>query len=117
MNRFDLNENFSADCLVAENTRIGELYHVSRNSFGGSTLTPIAYFFVWRPEFTEGFNKYWRVDCFVRKNKLSPDPLELGGLLVESLVQKGLCSEPIWMSAHLSNEINGKAYGEVFSDD
>ena len=117
MQRFDLNKKFSADCVVTDNARAGELYHVARNSAGGATLTPIARYFVWRPEFVEGFNGYWRVDCFVRQHALSPDPMELGESLVAALIREGLCSEPIWMAAHRSDELTGKAYGEVFSDD
>ena len=116
MNRFDINDNFSADCVVSENARAGDLYHVSRNSSGGANFTPIAYFFVWRPEFTEGFNRFWRVDCFVRQHKLSPDPIELGEWLVDALVKNELCAEPIWMSAHRSQELGGKAYGDIYDE-
>ncbi len=80
-------------------------------------LTPVARYFVWQPEFVEGFHKYWRVDCFVRQHRLSPEPTHLGEALVAALVREGLCAEPIWMSAHRSEELKGKAYGEVFSDD
>lgn len=117
MQRFDIDKKFSADCIVTEGGRAGQLYHVARNSGGGATHTPIAYYFVWRPEFTEGINRHWRVDCFVRKHALSPDPMELSESLVSALVREGLCAEPIWMSAHRSDELSGKAYGEVFSDD
>jgi hypothetical protein len=117
MHRFNLDTNFSADCVVTDNARAGELYHVARNAAGGATLTPIARYFVWQPEFVEGCNRYWRVDCFVRQHALSPDPLELGESLVAALVREGLCAEPIWLSAHRSDELKGRAYGKVFSDD
>jgi hypothetical protein len=117
MHRFDVSEKICADCVVTERSRAGELYHVARNSAGGATLTPIARYFVWRPEFVEGFNGHWHVDCFVRQHALSPDPTELGECLVAALVREGLCAEPIWMSVHRSDELTGKAYGEVFSAD
>jgi hypothetical protein len=116
MQRFDLNEEFSADCVVTDKARAGQLYHVARNSAGGATFTPIARYFVWRPKFVEGFNEFWRVDCFVRPHALSPDPMDLGESLVVALVREGLCEEPIWMSAHRSEELEGKAFGNVFSD-
>ena len=52
---------------------------------GGATLTPVAHYFAWRPEFIEGFHAYWRVDCFVRKHPLSPKPMYLGKALVAAL--------------------------------
>jgi hypothetical protein len=117
MKRFAVTESFNADCVVSEAARAGEIYHIARNSFGGAMLTPIARYFVWKPEFVEGFHEHWRVDCFVRQHKLSPDPMGLGEALVAALVREKLCDEPIWMSAHKSDEIKGKAYGAVFSDD
>ncbi len=43
--------------------------------------------------------------------------MQIGEQLVAALIREQLCAEPIWMSAHTSDEIKGKAYGEVFSDD
>jgi hypothetical protein len=117
MKRFPITDAFEADCVVSEAARAGLIYHVARNATGGATFTPIARYFVWRPEFVEGYHKYWRVDCFVRRHKLSPEPMWLGESLVAALVREQLSSEPIWMSAHISDELKGKAYGEVFSDD
>jgi hypothetical protein len=97
MRRFDINATFGADCVVSDEARAGEVYHFARNLAGGAILTPIARYFVWQPQFVEGFHRHWRVDVFVRQHPLSP--------------------EPIWMSAHRSEELKGKAYGEVFSDD
>jgi hypothetical protein len=117
MQRFDLDSRFKADCVLSDKSRCGEIYYVAVNSSGGATLTPIAYYFSWRPEFVEGYHGYWRIDCFVRKHKLAPNPMHLGRLLVAALTREGLCAEPIWMSAHESNELGGEAFGEVFSDD
>jgi hypothetical protein len=117
MKRFSVTDIFQADCVVSEAARAGHIYHVARNAAGGALLTPIARYFVWRPEFVDGFHKHWRVDCFVRQHKLSPDPMSLGESLVAALVREQLCAAPIWMSAHASSELKGRAYGEVFSDD
>ena len=117
MKGFPVTDTFDADCVVSDGARAGHIYHVVRNSSGGARLTPIARYFVWRPEFVEGYHKYWRVDCFVQQHKLSPEPMSLGESLVAALVREQLCAEPIWMSAHTSSEIKGKVYGEVFSDD
>jgi hypothetical protein len=117
MKRFRVTDTFNADCVISEAARAGLIYHVARNSAGGAMLTPIARYFVWKPEFTEGYHKHWRVDCFVYQHRLSPDPMSLGESLVAALIREQLCSEPIWMSAHTSNELKGKAYGQVFSND
>jgi hypothetical protein len=117
MERFDLNDIFQAECLILEEVRIAEVYYLARNSAGRGHTTPVARFFVWRPVFIEGFNPYWRVDCFVRQHQLSPQPMLLGDVLVIALVRERLCAEPIWTSAHRSDELEGRAYGDVFSDD
>jgi hypothetical protein len=117
MKRFDITDTFRANCVVSDSACAGEIYHVARNASGGALLTPIARYFVWQTEFVEGFHQHWRVDCFVRQHKLSPEPMSLSELLVAALVREKLCTEPIWMSARESDELNGKAYGEVFSDD
>ena len=117
MKRFSLNASFDADCVITDASRVGEIYHVARNSAGGAILTPIALYFVWRPEFVENFNPYWRVDCFVRKHKLAPRPMVLGEDLVSSLTKEKLCEEPIWLSVHESVELNGKEYGNIFDEE
>ena len=103
--------------MVSEAARAGLVYHIARNEAGGSLSTPVARYFVWRPEHVEGYHKYWRVDCFVQKHELAPQPMTLGELLVSALLREGLCNEPIWMSAHSSDGEKGKAYGQVFWDD
>ena len=117
MRRFDLGNKWQADCVVSDTTRIGEIFHVARNESGGANLTPIARYFAWRPAFFEGFNPHWRVDCFVRRHELSPEPMQLGQSLVEALVRERLCERPIWMSAHTSSELEGKAYGDLFEEE
>jgi len=118
MQRFDLDGTYSADCVVTDKARAGQIFHITRNIVGsGMTLRGIARYFVWQPEFTEGYNRYWRVDCFVQQGPLAPDPVVLGEALVAALVREKLCAEPIWLSWHRSEELKGKAYGEVYSDD
>jgi hypothetical protein len=78
--RFDLNPEFSADCTVAEKSRSGQIYYVRRHATGsGAMLTGVARYFAWRPDFIEGYNRYWRVDCFVTRHPLAPgEPMALG---------------------------------------
>lgn len=117
MKRFSLTEELDADCVLSDTARAGEVYRVQRNPAGGVLLTPIARYFVWRPEFIEGFHKYWRVDCFVREHPLAPAPGKLGEALVDALLREGLCDQPLWLSVHKSNELTGREYGEVFDYD
>jgi hypothetical protein len=119
MKRFDLNPDFSADCTIADKSRSGEVSHVLRNASGsGRTLTPVARYFAWQPDFIEGFNRDWRVDCFVTRHPLAPrEPILLGQALVAALIRENLCDEPIWLSSHRSNEEKGQAYGNIFEDE
>jgi hypothetical protein len=117
MKRFPVTDDFEADCVTGQTALAGEIYHLARNSSGGATLTPVARYFAWHPEFVEGFHKHWRVDCFVRRHQLSPGPFALGEALVPALIREGICSEPIWLSVHRSEELKGKAFGEVFEFD
>ncbi len=95
----------------------GTVHHIKRNNAGGALLTPIALYFVTRPEFVEGFNSHWRLDYFSRVHKLSPEPANAGEELVRALFREGLCFEPLWLSIHKSEELSGKAFGEVFEDE
>jgi hypothetical protein len=116
--RFDLDPDFSADCTIADKSRSGKVYHVRRNSIGsGKTLTPVALYFAWQPNFIEGFNRHWRVDCFVKRHPLAPgEPIVFGRALVAALVRENLCCEPIWLSSYRSDDEKGQAYGNVFED-
>jgi hypothetical protein len=118
LKRFDLNADFSANCTIADKSRSGVLYHVRPNVIGsGATLTGVARYFAWQPDFIEGYNRYWRVDCFVRRHSLAPsEPLVLGRALVAALIRENLCAEPIWLSSHRSEDEKGEAYGNVFED-
>lgn len=87
-----------------------------RNRAGGSVNTPVAFYFMWRPEYVEGVHAHWRVDCFVREHPLAPEPTTVGRTLVAALIREGLCAEPIWLSVHQSKELMGQAFGEVFED-
>jgi hypothetical protein len=117
--RFDISQDFSADCTIADKSRSGQIYHTRRNASGsGQNLTPVALYFAWQPEFIEGYNRHWRVDCLVKRHPLAPtEPILLGKALVASLVREGLCDEPIWLSAHRSDDEKGQAYGNVFEDE
>ncbi len=118
MVRIQINDNLDADCVKEEATRIGEVYHVQRNRSGGALLTPIARYFAWRPiMYSEGFHEHWRIDCFVRRHELAPDPQYVAKELTAAMIGNGLCEEPIWVSWHLSEEIAGEALGEVFDFD
>jgi hypothetical protein len=118
MIRFDLNSDFSVDCTVADKSRSGQIYHVRSNVIGtGKMLTGVARYFAWQPDFVEGYNRYWRVDCFVTHHPLAPhEPMVLGQALVAALIREKLCAEPIWLSSHRSNDEKGRAYGDVFED-
>lgn len=96
MHRFDLNKKFHARGSETSETRVGEVYHVRRNRIGsGSVSTPIARYFVWRPEYIEGAAPHWRIDCYFKKHKLAGDPKTLSRLLANNLQNAGLCDAPI----------------------
>ena len=117
MMRFTVTPEFDAACVIAPDAVCGQVYHVVRNSAGGATYTPVARFFAWRPGYVEGFHTHWRVDCFVRVHALSPDPKRIGPALAEALLRESLCTEPLWVSWHRSEELHGKAFGEVFESE
>lgn len=96
----------------------GEVYHIVKNRHGGSISTPIARFFVSSPPLSvEGFNDHRRVDCYVRKHELAPEQRWLAKRLTDSLIERGVVTQPIWLSWHSSVEISGEALGEVFDLD
>jgi len=116
MKSFAISSSIDANCVVSEASRAGELFHVRRNQHGGALLTPVGHFFAWRPEFIEGFNAYWRIDCFI-KSQAPAVPADQTALdLVAALVREDLCAEPIWVSWHRSEELAGQAFGEVFEE-
>ena len=117
MKRFPVNVDFEADCVNGETALAGEVYHVARNSSGGAVATPVARYFAWHPLHIENVHEHWRVDCFVRKHDLASKPIALGDALVLALIHEGLCSEPIWLSVQLTEELRGKAFGEIFDFD
>src|SRR5262245_13041280 len=104
MRRFAVTDSFEADHIGGDTAVAGEVFHVARNSSGGAILTPVARYFAWHPEYVEGFHRHWRVDCFVRQHQLSPEPFALAEALVKALLRQGICSKPIWVSAHRSEE-------------
>lgn len=117
MQRLEINERLEADCVAHDGSRVGEVYYVQRNRAGGATLTPIARYFAWRPEFAENFHPHWRIDCYVRKHRLAPNPESVGRALTQTLLRQGLIDEPVWTSWHTSRELKGEASGEVFDLD
>jgi hypothetical protein len=119
MKRFDLNNDFSADCTIAEKSRSGRIYRVKvRNAAGGKMLIPVALYFAWRRDVIEAYNPHWRVDCFVNHHPLAPSkPITLGQALIVALRREGLCDDPIWLSSHRSDDETGEAFGNVFEDE
>jgi len=117
MMRFSIAPTLDAACLISSEFVSGEVYHVQRNSAGGANFTPIARFFAWRPVHVENFHPHWRVDCFVRVHELSPHPMLVGKALAEGLLKESICTEPLWVSWHRSEEIGGANFGEVFDFD
>ncbi|MEP1537364.1 MAG: hypothetical protein ABJQ34_15435 [Paracoccaceae bacterium] len=117
MHKFELNKKYHARGNETEHSRIGEIYHVSRNTFGGGSVsTPIARYFAWRPEYIEGVNPHWRIDCFVREHKLAGNPKKLAQMLAAKLVEHEHCGNPIWISWHKSIEVGGEKRGELFEE-
>ncbi len=121
MKRFSVTPSLEADCVVSSDALFGNLYHVQRNASGGALLTPVACYFATRPQFIEGYYSHWRLDCYFREHRLSPDhPIISGEALVLALIRENLACDPLWLSVHRSEELEGKAYGQVFeieSDD
>jgi hypothetical protein len=117
MMRFSMTPTLEAACLISSEFVSGEVYHVEWNSAGGANLTPIARFFAWRPVHSEGYRAHWRVDCFVRVHELSPGPKMVGEALAKGLLQEDICTEPLWVSWHRSEETGGTNFGEVFDFD
>ncbi|WP_269583550.1 hypothetical protein [Roseibium sp. Sym1] len=118
MHKFDLNEIYRAEGDETTETRIGVIYHALRNKIGsGSISTPIARYFVWRPNDVEGFNPHWRIDCYAMKHKLSSDPKMLARLLTDKLREIGLCDLPVWVSWHESTELGGEKLGDLWEED
>lgn len=117
MERFSISESYEAECASSGETRIGQIYHASKPSGRGVTLTPVARFFAYRPVYIENVNPHWRVDCFVRKHRLARDAERISRDLVAALIGKGYCEEPIWLSWHRSKELEGRAYGDLYDLD
>jgi hypothetical protein len=117
MMRFSIAPTLDAGCLISSEFVAGEVYHVERNAGGGANFTPIARFFAWRPVHVENYHPHWRVDCFVRVHELSPETKVVGTALANGLLKEAICTEPLWVSWHLSEEIGGTSFGEVFDFD
>ena len=116
--RHPLSLEYEWTCELFEESRSGTVFHVVGNAEGGSVLTPVVHFAAFRAKLAdEGFNRHWRLDCYVRRHKLAPEPKWLGESLAESMLKQRLLEEPLWVSWHESDEVGGKAYGEVFEDE
>ena len=115
---FDLGDSYKVECQIREGHQAGEIYHLQRNRIGrGATLTPIARFFVWRPDYTEGVNPHWRVDCYAKRHRLSGDPEKLAKALSAALLERGICEAPMWVGWHRSEDLGGQAVGDLFELD
>ena len=94
----------------------GELFVVVQNTSGGQMATAMGSYFG-TTQGDELFHPHWRIDCFVRRHELMPEPEVLGQGLATALEAEGVCSQPIWVSWYLAEELGGKARGEVFDLD
>ena len=118
MFEFDLNNTYRADFKETPDVRIGQIYHVLPNKVGtGSVSTPVARYFAWQPEYIEGVNPHWRIDCFVRDHQLAGDPKEMAKLLTAKLQELHWCDLPIWVSWHKSSELGGEKLGDLWEAD
>ena len=116
--RCDLADSYEAECQISEEHQVGDIYHRRGNRVGsGATLTPVARFFVWRPDYSEGVNSHWRVDCYVKRHRLSGAPEKLAKALSAALLERGICEAPIWIGWHRSEEQGGQAVGDLFELD
>jgi hypothetical protein len=116
--RLVLDDEFVAECRVYfPEFYAGDIYYVRYNKFGGSVSTPTGRFFIWQPRYSDGYNKHWRIDCYLRIHELTGDPKQIGEQLVRALVAEKLCAEPIALQTHVSEEVFGRDYGEVFDSD
>ncbi|MGL4635025.1 MAG: hypothetical protein ACRCWF_03510 [Beijerinckiaceae bacterium] len=96
----------------------GLIYHILRNSQGGSVSTPIGRYFTSRPALqAEGILPHWRIDCFVIEHKLAPQADWLGKALANALIKSASVTEPLWVSWHSSKELGGEPMGDVFDFD
>lgn len=118
METFSLMNDYCGEYEFRGDTTVGQIYHIVRNEFGGSILTPVGRWFAWQASGdVECFHDRWRVDCFVRDHSLAPEPMPIGEALVSHLMREKICSEPLWLSVHRSDELDGKPYGNVYQDD
>lgn len=98
--------------------RHGEIFHISYNTSGGSLSQPVARFHTWRPQIpVEGLNPHWRLDCYVYDNRFVRSPEQLAKDLTAILIERGVISEPLWISWHASNELDGEPRGTIYNDD
>jgi hypothetical protein len=112
--RFSADDEFEAKTDQDQNVLAGEIYHVSTST---NVRTPIGRYFAWHPTFIEGFNRHWRIDCFVRRTPLAKSPERIGTSLVAALMACKLCSEPLWLSVYRGEEVAGMRYGDVFEEE
>ena len=96
----------------------GEVFHSAKNTNGGSVDTPVARFFVTKPEIgAEGYHPHSRVDCVVFHSALVPDPASLARRLTDELLARRPVQEPLWLGWWTGQELSGEARGEVFDFD
>jgi hypothetical protein len=118
MNELDLSADHYAQSDEEGRFQHGELFHISRNSSGGSVSTRVGVFHIWRAKLhPEGYFPHVRLDCYVTNHSLAPDPAWLARALLDALLRHGSIAEPIWLEWHHSSNSDGEARGEVFDFD
>lgn len=115
MPHISIDADFYAQSDAGGQFQNGQIFHIERNSDGGSTSTPIGCYFITRPDIgAEGFYPHSRMDCFVRNHRLAPAEDWLAKRLLEALLANKNIAEPIWVSWHRADELGGEARGAVF---
>jgi len=113
-----IDPNFYVQSDADGNFRTGQIFHIARNSHGGSMSTPIGRYFITLPNIgAEGYNTHSRMDCFVRSPPLAPAEDWLAKCLLGALLAGGFVAEPVWVSWHRAEELGGEARGAVFDLD
>jgi hypothetical protein len=118
MNDLDLSSNFYVQWSANKDFSSGEIFHIKRNTSGGSLLTPVARFFITNARIpAEGYFPHQRLDCFVSNTQFVSEPEQLAKDLFKALRNQDLIDEPTWLSWHVAEEQGGTACGAVFDFD
>jgi hypothetical protein len=118
MTKLNISAEYYAESDEDGRFQNGQLFHIARNSSGGSLSTGVGRFHIWRKKLPpEGFFPHSRLDCYVLDHDLAPDPAWLARALLTALTQQGVVSEPVWLEWHRFSNSDGEARGEVFDFD